>query len=204
MDVCTDCCHSEEVKWNQYWYTDCCIVCCRHSEYSCTDYWYMHSMVWLTIWQTHLCQKDIRQIHCFFVKIAQSLWILQWKLMATCQDWQQIQFGGQLMDENCQKFGFHLGLNESWRGWLREKVWSWRQGLSWCLHQNRRHVWLRCAGDDQESKLASLLSSLGIVCRWMWSKRGYSWYQGEVDGGILSLDWEVFCSGHVLGWLKYR
>ncbi len=41
----------------------------------------------------------------------------------------------------------------------------------------------------------------GIVCRRMWSKMDCSLYQGEVDGGILSLDWESFCFGHVHVWL---
>ena len=42
---------AEEVKCNQYWYTDCRIVCCCYCEYRHTDYWYMYSMVMLTIWQ---------------------------------------------------------------------------------------------------------------------------------------------------------
>jgi hypothetical protein len=124
--------------------------------------------------------------------------------MASCQAWLQIQFGGQLMVENCQKCGVHLSLNESTHRWLWQKALRLWWGLSWCLCQNRCHMWWQCAGDDQESKWASWLGFLGYLWRWMWSIGDFSWYQGEVDGSILSLVWEEFYCRHVLCWLKYR
>ncbi len=52
------------------------------------------------------------------------------------QGWLQIQFGGQLKVQNCQKFEVHLGLSEIEWGCFRQKVLSQRQGLSFAGDYN--------------------------------------------------------------------